>query len=146
MGIKRTEEWLVEYEAKQRKWRGQSGPINPDNDEEIINDEPESALSKKIMDYCNAHGYPALIIPQWATNSSTVRRFLPPGWPDCVIFLPNRRVLVLELKAKKGELEEKQKTFSLIFLHFKHEWHKLKTFKRFIEIVYNGGQNEINNT
>jgi predicted Holliday junction resolvase-like endonuclease len=58
-----------------------------------------------------------------------------PGWPDITLCLPEGRVLFLELKTGKGRMSEDQKQIARSMLFFKHEWHVVRSFKRFLEIV-----------
>ena len=95
-------------------------------------DEPESVLSKRIRSCCKTNGYPALILPQ----NKLLRYFIPEGWLDGVIALPNSRVIFLELNAKKGELRKAQKLMTAMLLTLGHEVYQVKTWKRFLEIVY----------
>ena len=94
---------------------------------------PESALQSKIVKYCKSMGYPCLSLRQ----STKARGFITPGWPDCTIILPGC-VCFIELKAKKGYLSKKQREMALMFTFLGHKYHKVKTYKRFIEIISKG--------
>jgi len=120
---------MEEYQAILAK---QHKPI-PD-DPHQADDEPESTLSKKIRVHCKAHGWPALILPQ----SKLLSHFIPEGWLDGVITLPSGSAIFLELKSKKGELRKAQRLMVAMLLTLGHEVHKVKTWKRFLEIVYRG--------
>ncbi len=98
-------------------------------------EEPESALMSKIRAYCLRNGYPAQFFP----TSRKLSPFLTPGIPDCIIALPAGRTLWLELKSKRGCLSDPQKQVRQQLLHLGHEWHKVKTFKAFKELVANRG-------
>lgn len=111
-----TEEWLRDLEK--RKEEADPGP--------------ESNLAKKIRRYCKEQGWPAFVVPQ----HPAIRKILPPAWLDAVIALPGRRVLWLELKSATGKLKAHQKLMAQMLLTLGHEWHKVKTFKKFKEIVY----------
>ena len=92
--------------------------------------EPESTLSKDVRKWAAAQGYPALVCRQ----SIKARGFLTPGWPDVTLILP-KRIVFLELKSKTGGLRENQKLIAQQILTLGHEWHKIKTWKEFEEIV-----------
>jgi len=93
-------------------------------------DAPESSLQKKINQWARDNGYPYLSFRQ----SLKARGFLLPGWPDVTLILPNR-ILFLELKAKKGYLSKVQKELRQQITYLGHEYHVVRTFKRFLEIV-----------
>jgi len=92
----------------------------------------ESTLSKRIRQYCRDHGWPALIFPQ----TQDVRNFLPAGWPDAHIILHNRNVFLELKKPKGGRKSKEQDDMAIRFLHLGHKIHEVKTWKRFIEIIY----------
>jgi len=123
-GMKFTEQDYQTFLAKQHK----SIPDDPHQ----ADDEPESTLSKKIRQFCKAKGWPALILPQ----NKLLRYFIPEGWLDGVIALPEGRVIFLELKSKKGELRKAQRLMVAMLLTLGHEVYKVKTWKRFLEIIY----------
>lgn len=108
----------------------------PDDPHEA-DEEPESTLSKKIRKHCKDNGWIALILPQ----NKLLAWFIPEGWPDGVIALPHGRIVWLELKAKKGELQEKQRLTGSMLRFLGHEFYQVKTWKRYLEIVY-GRQTE----
>ena len=119
-----TEQEYQEILARQHK------PI-PDDPNQAT-DEPESVLSKKIRAHCKKKGWPALILPQ----NKLLRFFIPEGWPDGVIALPKARVVWLELKARKGVLQDAQKLVGNMLRSLGHEFYQCKTWKRYTEIVY----------
>jgi len=92
---------------------------------------PESDLSNKIRGYCRDNGYPAQINRQ----TKQAKGLLEPGWPDCTICLPEGRVLFLELKTGKGRLSDEQVKTKLKFMSMAHEWHVVRSYRRFLEIV-----------
>ena len=77
----------------------------------------ESPLQKKIVQWALDHGYPCHAHPQSRAYVKAHTRGA--GWPDVTLCLPGPRVLFLELK--------------MMFLG--HEYHRVRTWKRFIEIV-----------
>ena len=104
------------------------GKISDDEDEG-----PESTLSKRIRQHCKDKAYPALVFPQ----TQDVRNFLPPGWPDGTILVPDREIIFLEIKRPKGGRKSPaQKEMAIRFLHLGHKIHEVKTWKKYIEIVY----------
>ena len=91
---------------------------------------PESELQKKIVSDAKANGWPCLSFPQ----SEKVKWFLPPGWPDILIAMPEARTVFLETKSATGELREKQRLMCNMFRMLGHEYYKVKSFKRYLEI------------
>ena len=92
---------------------------------------PESDLAKKIKAHSKQMGWPEpLIFPQ----TLAVRNFLPPGWPDCVIPIPHH-ILLIELKAGKAKLREKQELTRLMFMACHHTIHKINSFKGYLALV-----------
>lgn len=96
---------------------------------------PESRLQGKIVKWAKDHGFPCLSFRQ----SRKAKGFLTPGWPDITMAIHNNRVLFLELKAKKGVLRKEQTATGLQLTQLGHEWHQVKSFKRFLQIVGKGG-------
>ena len=95
---------------------------------------PESRLQAKIVAWCKEWGRPCLSFRQ----SRQARGFLTPGWPDVTIVMPGGRTLFLELKAKGGRLSEEQKILRLQLMALGHQWHEIRSYRRFLEVV-NGG-------
>ena len=92
---------------------------------------PEAELAKKIKAHSKQMGWPEpLIFPQ----TLAVRNFLPPGFPDCVIPIPHH-ILLVELKAGKAKLREKQELTRLMFMALGHIIHKINSFKGYLQIV-----------
>lgn len=96
----------------------------------------ESVLQKKIVADAKANGWPCLSFPQ----SEEVKRFLPPGWPDILIAMPNARTVYIETKSATGELSKKQKLMCNMFRMLGHEYYKIKSFKRYLEIKEGKGE------
>ena len=61
--------------------------------------------------------------------------FLQPGLPDCIIAIPGGRTLWIELKSEKGYLRTEQKLKARMLIAMGHEWHQVKSYKRFLEVV-----------
>ena len=91
----------------------------------------ESKLQSKIVKYCKDHGYPCLSFRQ----SRKAKGFVVPGWPDLTICLPASRVIFIELKAKTGILKADQRDMALMMLALGHEWHEIRSYKKFLEVV-----------
>ena len=102
---------------------------DPDPDEG-----PESILQGKIEDYCESHGYPYLSIRQAVTKYPRIAHIFK-DWTDVTIAAPGGRTILIELKAKKGALSKGQRLKAMQLLALGHEWHQLKTWAKFIEIM-----------
>jgi len=92
---------------------------------------PESRLASRISRWAKERHYPCLNLRQ----SPKAKGFLPPGWPDVTLALPKGRTVYLELKGEKGRLSSEQNTMRLALLFNRHEWHEVRSFGRFLEIV-----------
>ena len=120
--MNRTEQWLADHMAKFR--RDVEDPHAPDKGR-------ENKLSRKIRSYCKEHGYVSFVVPE----NPDIRKILPPGWPDVVIFLPKGRKVVIELKAAKGRLRKAQIQVRNMLVLCGHEYHVCKSWRRFMEII-----------
>jgi hypothetical protein len=92
---------------------------------------PESMLQSKIVAWCKSWGRPCLSFRQ----SKQAKGFIVPGWPDLTILMPKKRVIFIELKSKHGFLKKEQVDFQLQCMALDQEYHIVKSFKRFLEIV-----------
>jgi len=125
MNTRWSPEVLAEYQAKMGR------KLWPEKDKaEIADLGPESILQGKITKWAKDEGYPCLSFRQ----SKKAKGFLVPGWPDVTLILKDR-VVFLELKAKTGYLKKEQKDMALQFYFLGHEIFRVKSFKRFLEIV-----------
>lgn len=88
---------------------------------------PENGLQSKIERYCREHGF-----PYWHDRS---RGCNEAGFPDCVICLPAGRVLFLEFKSRTGRLTTDQQKWKLMLERLSHDWHEVRSYRRFLEIV-----------
>ena len=95
--------------------------------------ETESPLQSKIVQWAHDNGYPCHAHPQ--SRSYVKAHTRGEGWPDVTISLPGGRTVYLELKAKGGVMREGQIVMSLKMMQLKHEYYRVKTWKRFMEIV-----------
>ena len=133
--------YMAEYAAKMGRIRGRdaymakmsagkavSGPGDTDTE---ADEGPESALQSKIKAHCKQQGWPCLSFPR----TKAVRKFLPPGWPDDCIVMPNSQTLWIEDKTKSGRASPKQVELHLIFKALGHEVHVIRSFKAFLSIV-----------
>lgn len=93
----------------------------------------ESPLQKKIVQWALDEGYPFHAHPQSRAYIRAHTRGA--GWPDVTLCLPGPRVLFLELKAKKGVMRYAQTEMELKMMFLGHEYHRVRTWKRFMEIV-----------
>ncbi len=87
----------------------------------------ENDLQRKCLRYCEEKGWPA-----WHDWS---RKKNQPGWPDLIIFQPEGRISLIELKSSSGKLQKEQKELRLILNWLKHTVHVVRSYKRFLEIV-----------
>lgn len=121
-----------EYELTKLKLAKFKRPYPPRFEEDNIPDSgPESELAKNICAHAKSQGWPYIYFPQ----SEMVRFFLPAGWPDFVIAIPQGRTIYLETKSAKGELRKKQTLMANMFRYLGHEYEKCKSFKRYLKIV-----------
>lgn len=103
-----------------------------------MKDEPgetESYLQSKIVYWAHSHGYPCHAHPM--TREYIKAHTRGAGWPDVTICLPGR-IIFLELKSKKGVMREDQLRVAKEMAYLNCEYYKVKTWKRFIEIVNEG--------
>ena len=88
----------------------------------------ESKLLNKCLKYCKERGYPT-----WHDRSRGKNQ---PGWPDLIIFMHNGKTILIELKSARGAFRTQQQLLARQFMYLGHKYHKLKSFKRFVEIVH----------
>lgn len=117
-----TDARLAEHQAKMQAQKGS----------EQADEGPESRLQGKITKWARDNGYPCLSLP----SSPKLRGLILPGWPDVTLVVKDR-IIFFELKSKKGRLREKQKKMALMFHYFGHTIHKVKSYKKFLEIIAN---------
>ena len=119
----RTDQDLADYMAEYTvKMRGE----NPDLDDHPDHG-PESRLQSRCEKWLRNHGY------KYIHDRS--RKKNQPGIPDLICFLPEGRVVCIELKSQKGELRKEQAEWKRILKYLKHEYHTVKSYKRFLEVV-----------
>ena len=95
---------------------------------------PESRLQSKIEAYAKREGYPCLSIRQLVTKYRRIS-YLFKDWPDISIALPAARTVWLELKGHKGVLKAGQRELAMQLIALGHEWHQVRSYKRFLEII-----------
>ena len=89
----------------------------------------ESKLLKKCTDFLRRNHYKFIHDYSRAINER--------GYLDLYIFMPKRRLVVIELKAEKGRLSDEQKEWANYLLYHGYEvYRKVMSYKRFIEIIY----------
>ena len=118
---------IQEQNKKLRSWF----PKDPGDCKYEPDEGPESSLSKKIRAYGKDHGYPTQVNRQ----SKKAKGFAEPGWPDVVMALPGGRTVYLELKCDKGRLSGDQIRHKLMFMQLGHEWHEVRSYRQFLDIV-----------
>ena len=87
----------------------------------------EAKLQAKCLKYCREHGYP--VFHDWSKKRNQ------PGWPDLFCFLPEGRVILIELKAAGGKLRKEQQALKINLSYLGHGIHVVKSYKRFLEIM-----------
>lgn len=92
---------------------------------------PESKLAARIREWAKERGYLCLIHP----GSKKLSWFIPKNYVDVVLTLPYGITLYLELKSAKGHLRAGQKLMAQQFLQLGHQWHQVRSWKRFLEII-----------
>lgn len=123
MGDNWTEERYQEYQQRAARWRKPT--VAPAKEE--ADDGPESKLQAKAERWFRERGYPFFHDKSRGRNT--------PGWVDLVGALPNRRTVYLEFKARGGRLRPEQERLRLQLMHLGHEWHEVRSYRRFLEIV-----------
>jgi hypothetical protein len=128
-----SEEDLQEFRQRQAKNNAFRMPHNPfsagktTQDMSEAEDCSEAKLQAKIEAYCKERGFYFFHDRSRACNV--------PGHPDLVVALHGGRVLWLELKAKSGRLSEDQKRVRLMLMALGHEFHELRSFKAFLDVL-----------
>jgi len=88
---------------------------------------PESKLQGKIMAWAKEQGYPIFHDRSRGKNQR--------GWPDCFLYLPEGRHVLIELKSAKGHLRKEQKELKQRLIYLGFEYYKVNSFKQFLEIA-----------
>jgi len=96
-------------------------------------EQPESALQKLIIDDAISRGW--LVHSHKQSKDYYKVHTKGEGWADVVILMPEGRVVMLELKAKKGVMREEQKLCQQKAKWLGHEWHQIKTWRQYFQIV-----------
>lgn len=133
MSLRWSSEQFDEYQARRKQdgyvaLSGHSGAISnkgvskPDHGREID-------LQAKIERYCRDRGFYFFHDRSRKDNAR--------GMPDLVIALRAGRVLWLELKSARGRLRPEQKQVRLMLLQLGQEWHEIRSYKQFLEVVNN---------
>lgn len=92
---------------------------------------PESNLQSKIKDHCKQRGWPCLSFP----STPDVKKFLPAGWPDETIIMPNNYTLFIEDKSRKGRVSDNQKLMRNMFNCLGHYIYEVRSFQSFLNVV-----------
>ena len=90
----------------------------------------ESILLNKCTEFLRDHHYKFFHDYSKKINEA--------GILDLYIFLPKRRLVVMELKAKGGRLSKEQKEWiSYLSFHGYEVYRDVRSYKRFIKLIYN---------
>jgi len=114
-----TQEQLDEFNVRRGSW------VDPDKD--LPDPGPESKLQAKCLKYCKEKGYP--VWHDWSRKANVA------GFPDLMIFLPEARFVLIELKAASGRLRKEQQALHRNLMFLGHIVHVVRSYKRFIEIM-----------
>jgi phage terminase large subunit-like protein len=88
----------------------------------------ESRLQAKCEKWLRDHGY------YYVHDRSRKKNVA--GIPDLICFLPEGRVVVVELKAKEGKPSKEQIHTLRMLKYHKHEVYVVRSYKKFLEIVH----------
>ena len=91
---------------------------------------PESRLQAKCLKYCREHGWPCF--HDWSRKKNKA------GWPDLFCFLPEGRVVLIELKAGNRKLRKEQELLKINLSYLGHGIKVCRSYKRFLEIMKGG--------
>lgn len=120
-----TEDQLTAYLAK-RQADSRRG-LGQDGGDDVPDPGPESRLQARCLRYCEERGWPV-----WHDYSRKKNRA---GWPDLIIFQPEGKVILIELKASGGKLRKEQRELKLQLNWLGHTVHVVRSFRRFVEVV-----------
>lgn len=120
-GMKISQAQFEQILTRRQKWPGDIlDPEKPDSGW-------EQTLQRKCEQWLRDHGYPYIHDRSRKKNKR--------GIPDLICFLPEGRVVVVELKAKGGRMSPEQTQMLRMLKYLKHEVFEVRSFKRFVEIV-----------
>lgn len=108
------------------RWRKHYG-VGEDPGLEIPDVGPERRLQAKCLQYCQDKTYK--VWHDWSRKKNQ------PGWPDLMIFMPEGRVRLVELKSAGRKLRKEQQEVSRHLLFLGHRVHIVRSFKRFLEVM-----------
>jgi len=96
---------------------------------ELADPGPESVLLSKCTDYLKRHHY------RYFHDYS--QRINKAGFLDLYIFLPKKRLVIIELKSGTGGLSDEQKETVSYLLYHGYEVHQnVQSYHKFLEIMY----------
>ena len=132
MSLRWTQEQLEEYQERRRNYAGYvqlSSHSREISKQDIPKADPgkENALQANIERFLSGRGFYFFHDRSRGANSK--------GHPDLVIALPGGRVLWIELKSSAGRLSPEQKQVRLKLLALGQEWHEVRSYRQFLEIV-----------
>ena len=100
--------------------------------EDLADPGPENELASKIVAHAKGKGWPCLYMkPIEALKYLAI-------WLDITLALPGGRMVILELKERRGTLKEKQRLLFNMLKALGQEVYKVKSFKRYLQIVEGG--------
>lgn len=109
--------------------RKQVTPDSIDKSKEQADSGPESTLLSKCTEYLDKHHYKYFHDYSKKKNKA--------GILDLYIFLPKKRLVVIELKSEDGRTSKEQKDWISYLLYHGYEVYKnVRSYKRFLEILY----------
>jgi len=94
-------------------------------------DGKESRLQARCEKWLRDHGY--YFVHDRSRKKNTA------GIPDLICFLPEGRVVVIELKAKEGRPTKEQTHMLRLLKYHKHEVYLIRAYKRFLEVMRGDG-------
>lgn len=118
-----TKEWALEQVEKRKAERG----YDWFRDQEIPDPGLESELQRKVLNLGKENG--------WAIFHDRSRKMNDPGWGDNFIFLPDHKIVLIELKSETGRLSKEQKDLRLILNYLGHPVYMARSYKRVLEII-----------
>jgi len=112
-----SKERLLEYQARNNKLVSDNKP----------DDGLECELDRKIIKYCEDHGFYYFHDRSRGINKK--------GFLDFVIALPKGRTVYIENKSKTGRFSPEQKLNIVKLTGLGHEVYECRSYKKFLEII-----------
>ena len=115
-----TDSDLDEFNTKRGAW------VDVDS-EDVPDVGPEAKLQIKCLKYLKEKGYPCF--HDWSRKKNSR------GWPDLFCFLPEGRIVLIELKAGSRKLREEQLVLRRNLNWLGYNFYVVRSYRRFIEIM-----------